>query len=177
MAPLVGLNAGVKLCCNLWEHLGGAFGCGLLAGHEGPHALQDLPSRRSTASAARAAAVVQPRKRPLACRPAGNAGARSAKAPGSADSFSGPGGGGEQLLKGLESTNPGHLLLASRSASASPSDLLASDSASDAATTPGQGPSSGGECLPCDPLPPAHESALGEGRMPAAGVTAGMLYA
>ena len=47
LPPVVAAGTGdVRLCCNIWEHQGGAFGCRLLAGHSGPHALQDLPSRR-----------------------------------------------------------------------------------------------------------------------------------
>ena len=56
-APVPGAPPSVQLCCNRWEHLGGAFGCKLVAGHAGPHALQDLPSRRGTSSARAAAAA------------------------------------------------------------------------------------------------------------------------
>ena len=43
------IASAADLCCNRWEHLGGAFGCMLKAGHAGPHVC-GLPSRRPRVS-------------------------------------------------------------------------------------------------------------------------------
>ena len=108
--PIAPAAGQALLCCNIWEHQGGAFGCRLLAGHSGPHALQDLPSRRPARGVS---LVTTPRKRAMAA--AANAAANAAAAAEDASIWAAP-----DPLHGEYSHKPAGKLAGPRSASTSP---------------------------------------------------------
>jgi hypothetical protein len=139
-------SEGVGLCCNRWEHLGGAFGCRLFAGHTGPHALPDLPSRRRPP---RDPAAAPQRKQASArggAKTQGAAVAADAADAGAADEPAGGGGaaaaaemiplGGEGAGSAGAGSSKRRLSLHNAGASRNSSPSEIHSDVSDAATTP-----------------------------------------